>query len=103
VCRVDATALRSIAQDYAISEHVTTSDGRATLTVQPPEVTMLKPRRYPPPSRGVLALAAFAIALELAIVLALVATGSTPGQVLLGGAVLGFVPLFLLATALLLS
>jgi hypothetical protein len=44
-----------------------------------------------------------AVALELAIVLALVATGSMPGQVLLGGAVLSFVPLLLLATAFLLS
>jgi hypothetical protein len=48
-------------------------------------------------------LVVIALASELALVLALVAAGNMLGQVLLVSAVLGFVPLLLLALAFVLS
>jgi hypothetical protein len=60
---------------------------------------MAKPHRYPPASPLSLILVAIAVASEVTLILVLVAAGNTPGQVALLSAVLGFVPLLLLAIA----
>jgi hypothetical protein len=64
------------------------------------EVTvMAEPRRYPPASTQFCALAVVALASELVLVAAPLTTGTLLSQVLKGSALLGFLPLLVLALA----